>query len=69
MVFSNEKYAVQTEEVRNANASRKSDTFIVLKITANSGVRKESNIWNCLKEKHCPLLRTGITVRTKLVRE
>jgi len=29
LVFSNEKYAVQTEEVRNANASRKSDTFIV----------------------------------------
>jgi hypothetical protein len=54
LVFSNEKYAVQTEEVRNANASRKSDTLIVLKITGNSGGRKESNIWNCLKEKHCP---------------
>ena len=44
MVFSNEKYAVQTEEVRNANASRKSDTFIVLKITGNAGGGKESNI-------------------------
>jgi hypothetical protein len=44
LVFSNEKYAVQTEEVRKANASRKADTLIVLMITGNAEERKESNI-------------------------
>lgn len=43
-VFSEEKYAVQTEEVRKANAKGKSDALIVLMITGNAGEGKESYI-------------------------
>jgi hypothetical protein len=39
-----EKYAVQTEEVRKANACGKSDALIVLMITGNAGGGKESSI-------------------------
>jgi hypothetical protein len=43
-VFPIGKYAVQTEEVRKANASGKSEALIVLMITGNALGGKESYI-------------------------